>query len=177
MGLAEAFAILPPDSFHMTVIDLVCDQVRDPAHWSSELPQDLPLDQVDAFMTRRLERITWPSPPEMRVIGLGSLGGDHTLRLILEPTDMAQASALQNFRDEASQATAVRLPTHDRYAFHVSLAYPLVILGGGQLDAYARFEQQVTPRLRRRLAEVSLGAPYLTLFPDMFSFPRVRPTE
>lgn len=174
-GLGHAFALLPPDSFHMTLFDLVCHEVREPDRWSSELPLDAPLEQADRFMAERLRQVRWPAPPRMRVIGLGPLGGDHTLRLHLEPVCDEQAAALQAFREEASRATGVRYPAHDSYAFHVSLAYPLVIFTGQQREAFRRFEQEVTPRLRRRLSQVGLAAPYLALFQDMFAFPRTRP--
>jgi hypothetical protein len=174
-GFTQAFTFLPPDSFHMTLFDLVCHEVREPARWSSELPLDVPLEQADAFMAGRLERIQWPGPPRMSVTGLGALGGDHTLRLHLEPDGDAEEAALHTFREAASQATGVRHPVHDRYGFHVSLAYPLVLFSEEQRAAYIRFEQEVTPRLRQRLGRVQLGAPYLSLFENMFAFPRIRP--
>jgi len=174
-GLGHAFALLPPDSFHMTIFDLVCHEVREPDRWSSELPLDAPLEQVDRFMAERLRQVRWPAPPRMRVTGLGALGGDHTLRLLLEPVCGEQAAVLEAFREEASRATGVRHPAHDSYAFHLSLAYPLVIFSGQQRKTYRRFEQEVTPRLRQRLGQVGLAAPYLALFQDMFAFPRTRP--
>lgn len=173
-GLAGQFAWLPPDSFHVTLFDLVCDRVRLPERWSRELPLDASIEEADAFMRERLATIPWPAPPRMTVTGLGELGGDHTLRLILEPDGQEQAAALGTFREAAADASGVRHPVHDRYRFHMSLAYPLVILEADQIDAFRRFEADVTPGLRRRLAHVELGAPYLSRFETMFDFPKER---
>ena len=174
-GLGELFAFLPPASFHMTLFDLVCHRVRQPARWSSELPLDAAMAQEDRFMAERLAHDQRPGPPAMKAVGLGELGGDHTLRLHLQPADEQHAAALQAFREAASRVTGVRHPVHDRYAFHVSLAYPLVILDPDQEAQHRAVEADVTPRLRERLGRVTLDAPYLSLFADMFAFPRQRP--
>ena len=45
-------AYLPDESWHMTVIEGLCDQVRDPAHWSSKLKNDAKLSEADTFLSR-----------------------------------------------------------------------------------------------------------------------------
>ena len=50
---ADKFAILPPSSFHMTVLDLICDQVRETEKWSSHLSLDAPLEEVDQHFNVR----------------------------------------------------------------------------------------------------------------------------
>ena len=172
-GLAELFAWLPPASFHMTVFDLLCDQVRQAEHWSAELPLDRPLAETDRWLARHLAPLSWPGAPKTSVTGLGPLQGNNTLHLRLEPADPYTASELERFRQAVSQATGVRHPTHDSYSFHLSLAYPLERLSTQQLRRYRDLETAANARLTR-LPCVALGAPYLALFADMLTFPCAR---
>jgi hypothetical protein len=170
-----AFAYLPPESFHMTLFDLLCDHVRVEERWSQAIALDAPLDRTDVLLTEMLERVEWPQAPRMRVTGLGELGGDHTLHLRLEPVDEATAGSLGAFREAVSRATQIRHPGHERYFFHVSLAYPLRALNEAEGQDYPQFEAEESERLRRQPDEVTLGRPYLSCFEDMAGFPRRRP--
>ena len=165
-----AFAYLPPASFHMTVFDLLCDQVRVEGCWSSAIALDAPLERTDELLAEMLERVVWPGAPRMRVTGLGQLGGDHTLHLRLEPADETTAESLWTFREAVSRATGIRHPGHATYFFHVSLAYPLRELGEAEGRAYRRFEAEMNVRLSERLGAVELGEPCLARFEDMFEF-------
>ncbi|MCK5800093.1 MAG: DUF1868 domain-containing protein, partial [Deltaproteobacteria bacterium] len=55
LGFSAAFIPLPADSFHMTVFDLLCDQVRSKEHWSKRLPLDMPLGEIDAALSEWLD--------------------------------------------------------------------------------------------------------------------------
>ena len=68
---AKKLAFLPPSSFHMTLVDLVCDQVRVPEHWSASIPLGCPLDEVDRRLASALEGLAWPAAPRVRVTGTG----------------------------------------------------------------------------------------------------------
>jgi hypothetical protein len=166
----EVFAYLPPASLHMTVFDLLCDQVRVEACWSRAIALDAPLECTDELLAKMLEQVVWPAAPRMRVTDLGQLGGDHTLHLRLEPADETTAESLRTFREEVSRATGIRHPGHETYFFHVSLAYPLRELGEAEGGAYRRFEAEMNERLSRSLGAVELGRPHLARFEDMFGF-------
>ncbi|MCB0127614.1 MAG: DUF1868 domain-containing protein, partial [Caldilineaceae bacterium] len=50
---ADKFSILPPSSFHMTVIQLLNDQDRTPQRWTPHLALATPMDKICSFMGRR----------------------------------------------------------------------------------------------------------------------------
>lgn len=161
------FAPLPPASFHMTVMELLCDQVRAPERWSSELALDAPLAATDAFFIERAAPIDPPGAIVMAVDTLAHRGG---LMITLQPATAAVAAGLRAYRDALAAATGVRAPDHDRYGFHISLAYRLIELEDAEQRALADFAAGWTARVRAAAAEVALGRPTLTFFDDMFRF-------
>ena len=165
-------AQLPRASFHMTVVDLVCDQVRVPDHWSSHLPLDTPLGELDHWMRLRCSGVAFPAPPRMRVAGLGP--PDTTVHLQLKPADDTTAEALQTFRDRIAAVTGVRHPVHAVYRFHISLSYALEVFDASDRAAFRRFGDEVMQRLDRTLDDVQLDEPQLVFFDDMFAFPTRR---
>jgi hypothetical protein len=100
---------------------------------------------------------------------------DVTLHLSLDPADAATADTLTAFREAVSEATGVRHPVHDRYRFHISLAYQRVWMDADERSLFEGFVRGVEDELRSGFGELVLGPPQLTLFDDMFAFPRYRP--
>ncbi len=172
-GLGRSFIFLPPASFHMTLFDLVCYGEREPARWSSLLPLDAPQAEVDRFMADRMRPIRLASTLRLKVTGVGELGGRNTLRIMLGPADGETEADLAAYREAASLATGVRLPSHDSYAFHFTLAYPLALLDEEESRGGEALARVIVQQLEDQ-GEVQVGAPYLSFFEDMFSFPRER---
>ena len=166
---AKKLAYLPPESFHMTVFDLICDQRRVPEHWSDRVGLDAPLKEVEATLTRAIDALEFPTRRfRMRFGGLGPF--HTTLHVLLDPADWATRKALASFRDEISQVTGVRHPNHDDYRFHVSLAYLLRPLSTQDKSDYLSFTAETEARLEAVLSTLRLGQPELVLFDDMHDF-------
>jgi hypothetical protein len=173
-SFGPCFAILPPESFHMTLIDLLCDQVRQPEHWSSKLSLECPLDEADRRLVELIGSVSFPRGPAMTVLGLGPLRADLTLHVHLEPADAETGDCLAAFREEVSRRTGIRHPSHDSYFFHISLAYPIRELSGAEGESCARFLTSESATLRETHAEVHLEVPHLAFFDDMHAFPERR---
>lgn len=173
-ALAADFVTLPPSSWHMTVFELLCDQVRDAAHWSRFLDLDAPLDTVDEFFAGRVPTVATPDQINMRFERI--FVGEHALGVQIEPEDSATADVLREYRQGLSEATGVRFPNHDSYRFHVTLAYALQRSDGqGQHDF-----DSVAERAERDLAgaRFAMPQPVLTYFSDMTDFAvDARPTR
>jgi hypothetical protein len=161
------FVPLPPSSFHMTVMELLCDQVREPERWSSQLALDVALTTTDAFFQERVPAISTPSRLTMSVDGLLHRGG---LMFTLQPADATVAAALRDYRAAVAAATGVRFPDHDSYGFHISLAYRLLQLDAAEEEALSALCDTWATRLRSAGATISLDPPMLTFFEDMFRF-------
>lgn len=170
---ARCFTELPRSSHHMTVFDLVCEQIRRPERWSSRMPLDLPLEEVDATFEGWLGPLKpWPSVLRMRFDDAGP--SDVTFHLRLSPADAATRDSLAAFREAVSAATGVRHPVHDRYRFHLSLAYQRVWMSPGERRVFEALMDELETELGRGFGELVLGPPQLVLFDDMFAFPTQR---
>ncbi|MBC8163278.1 MAG: DUF1868 domain-containing protein [Roseiflexaceae bacterium] len=162
-----AFALLPPSSFHMTVMELLCDQVRVAERWSSHLTLDTPLAAADARFVDQVPPLSMPAPLTMRVDRL--LYQDN-MTLTLQATDAATADALRDYRATVASATGVRFPNHDTYGFHISLAYQLIELTSNETTALDTFCRAWEPRLRDAGSAISLASPVLACFDTMLRF-------
>ncbi|MFH1724474.1 MAG: DUF1868 domain-containing protein [Elusimicrobiota bacterium] len=168
---ARSFAFLPPSSFHMTVKDLLCDQVRESEHWTSKIPRDASLAAADARLAELTRGIAFGGALRMRFAGIHPLG----LSIKLEPADAETREALRDYRERISDATGIRHPNHDAYEFHISLAYLLYELNDAEKDALGRFLAEAGKDLERRFGVLELPPPELAFFPDMSRFPKRRP--
>ena len=106
LPFAHKFGFLPPSSFHMTVMELLCDQVRVAERWSADLSLDAPLTEMDAFFMARVPPIAPPAALRMRFREISQW----SLALYLEPADEETAVSLQTYRNAVSEKTAVRFP-------------------------------------------------------------------
>jgi hypothetical protein len=161
------FALLPPSSFHMTVMDLLCDQVRVAERWSPHLPLDAPLPATDAFF---LERVPAVPLPTLRTMRVDSIYTGFGLMLMLEPTDAATEAALRGYRDAIASATGVRHPDHNSYGFHMSLGYRLYALDAAETASLTALCAAWAPQLRDAGATLALPPPVLCSFADMTAF-------
>lgn len=106
--------LLPEDSYHMTVLRGLNDQVRTDAFWPAALPKDAPMTAVDDYVSRAVARVPMPGPARMRFAGVRADVAD--FRVLLAPADEAQAQALQRFRDLAAASTPVSA-RHAKYGY------------------------------------------------------------
>lgn len=166
LPFAHKFGFLPPSSFHMTVMELLCDQVRVPERWSAQLPLDTPLPQLDNFFTERVPPIPPPAALQMRFVEVTQ----YTATLNLTPADEETAVSLQTYRNQIAAATGVRFPDHDSYQYHISTAYRLINLTTAEETQLAATLQPINDTLRTRFGLFAPPPPQLTFFDDMFAF-------
>ncbi|MBB4293072.1 hypothetical protein GGE16_005157 [Rhizobium leguminosarum] len=167
--LSELYSLLPPSSWHMTVFEGVCDQVRRPGFWPADLGLDAPLAECDGLFADKLSAFdrSCDPPYRLRIAGWQPLVNGIALRLA--PTTSGEETRLRHLRDRLSDLLQLRHPGHEDYVFHLSIAY---------LIRYPNEEQQaaLSALLFKLLsglpAEFELGAPEFCRFDDMFAFRR-----
>ena len=134
----DRWALLPPSSYHMTIIQLLSEPVRDPAVWSAHLDTDCDLEEADEFMIAAMSEL--PPPTELKMwCRQGFAQNSGNVALTLEPATTQTRTALIEYRDAVAEATGVRRPDHDTYEFHVGIAYRV-----GQLNEAEQEELQET---------------------------------
>ncbi|MBY5760268.1 DUF1868 domain-containing protein [Rhizobium leguminosarum] len=167
--LAALYTLLPPSSWHMTVFEGICDQVRKPEYWPSELPLDASLTECNAFFEDRLNDFDcdFRAPIRMSISSFRPLVDGISLKLT--PIDAAEEIRLRGFRNQLADVLTLRPPGHDDYVFHLSIAYLIRHLTedqGAELSALQARAFDAMP------AEFELGAPEFCHFGDMFEFRR-----
>ena len=167
--IVSKYAFLPPHSFHMTVFDLLCDQVRDPNHWSTYLSTAANLRETDRFLEDRVARIDPPAAIRLRFV---EMSVRRHPSVTVAPATPELASELRTYRDRLSESTGVRHPGHDAYQYHISLGYLLENLANPDMELAQRTEEKVTERLKVSLACFEVPSPSMVYFDHMHAFHR-----
>lgn len=163
------YTLLPPSSWHMTVFEGVCDQVRQPGFWPADLAPDAPLDKCHASFTEKLLAFDMQLEPPFQLSVVEYIPRVDGIGLHLQPGTPAETSRLRGLRDRLSETLQIRHPTHETYAFHLSIAYFIRFPTDQErddLDATLMNYMRDFPR------EFELGAPEFCLFDNMFEFRR-----
>lgn len=164
---ADKFAFLPPSSFHMTIMGLLVEELREPDYWSKHLPLDCSLKDSDAFLVEQFDQLNHPESIKMRYTAI-HVDGHPSIRL--EPVDDAMNKVLRDYRNEIAERLGIREPDHDSYGFHISLCYPIVQLSGQEQQRLDVLLERLHEHLEAELSPFYLGAAKFSLFDSMFEF-------
>lgn len=166
-GFADSMILLPEDSYHMTVIRGLNDQVRTAAFWPAALDRRAFMAEADDYVTAAVASVPMPGPIRMAYRGVQA--NDEDFRVLLAPADDAQLQRIRRFRDAAADAIGLRLPGHDAYTCHITLAYTRLVPEG---EDAGRLEQ-LTQRMNAYLAlqgEFETTPPYMAYYDNMLAF-------
>lgn len=166
-GFADSMILLPEDGYHMTVIRGLNDQVRTAAFWPAALDRRAFMAEADDYVTAAVASVPMPGPIRMAYRGVQA--NDEDFRVLLAPADDAQLQRIRRFRDAAADAIGLRLPGHDAYTCHITLAYTRLVPEG---EDAGRLEQ-LTQRMNAYLAlqgEFETTPPYMAYYDNMLAF-------
>jgi hypothetical protein len=168
---ARRHALLPPSSWHMTVFEGVCDQIRDPVRWPADLPLDAPLAACTDLFAARLRATRFGIEAPIRVAAGGVIavhGGFLGLRL--EPADPDEHRRLRSLRDRLSAVLGLRVPIHVGYGFHLTIGYQIDWLTPAEQLAMAEVCRDATAHLLEAAPIFTFGVPEFCTFEDMHAF-------
>jgi hypothetical protein len=162
--LSHLYALLPPSSWHMTVLDGVVDKRRKPGYWPGNLAMDASLEECTTLYEKELSSFDLQTelPYHLSIVGLTTAG----VGLHLEPHN-EDNKALRRLRDRLADVLQIRHPDHDHYGFHLSLAYLLRYLTNEQKEELSSLFMD---HFRDMPKEFELGPPEFCRFEDMFSY-------
>lgn len=169
-GVAR-YTWLPDDSFHMTVFDCVCDPERRPEVWTSRLPLDAPLTEIDALLSTQFAGLPPPEPFRMKY---DRLILKHWVAVGLAAESAAEDARIRGFRDQLSERVGVRQPGHATYGFHITFAYGLVELEAADQPAVDRARKSAESFLTERFGIFEATKPFPAFFETMLAFPARR---
>ncbi len=165
--LDDLFIALPEDSYHMTVIRGVNDKVRTAGYWPAALDMACSMEAADEYMAKAVASVRNPGAIRMRFDCVKITQED--FRVLLSPADMEQENVLRAYRDNVADAVGLRLPGHEAYTFHMTLAYTWRLADEEQ----QRKLDVLTARMNELLAEqaqVLVDPPHFAYYKDMLSF-------
>lgn len=171
MGLTSHIILLPEDSYHMTVIQGVNDQVRSDTHWPAGLPKDASMAEADDYVSKAYLKAGLPGPVRMRFDSISISKSACTIRLF--PADAEQEKILWDFRNRAAQKLGRWLPRHDAYRFHISLGYVWKIAEGEDAERIEQLKEKVNAYIADQ-PEFWTAAPYMAYYDDMHAFSPTR---
>ncbi|KAK0657105.1 RNA ligase/cyclic nucleotide phosphodiesterase [Cercophora newfieldiana] len=170
--LASLFALLPPESWHMTIFEGVCDSVRAPGHWPRDIAPEASLAHCTSHFARKLEHFklgpTEQPPYRLAVTGFSSFAVGIGIRLSLRTPE--EEARFRKLRDRLAETLQIKHAHHKYYELHLSMAYFLRYLDKeqkAQLNALLKGHFETMPKL------FELGAPEFCTFEDMFRFDRM----
>jgi hypothetical protein len=165
---APFLALLPPDSWHMTIFEGVCDQVRGRGYWPAHIET---LKYCTSLFATRLRnaRLEDARPPlRLKITGFDPL--ETGVGVSVEGRGPREDRRIRDLRDRLADVLEIKHPNHARYGFHISIAYLLRHLSDEQevgLTALLMQHWETVPK------EFDLGAPEFCTFENMHSFHRL----
>lgn len=161
------FIPLPKDSYHMTVIRGVNDLVREEAFWPKALALNSAMEAADAYMANAVGSVKNPGSIRMKFDRVRISAED--FRILLSPADCEQERDLRVYRDAVADAVGLRLPGHDEYTFHITLAYTWRLPEGEQQEIVARLADRMNKLLSAQ-DHVLVDPPHFAYYEDMLFF-------
>ncbi|MBO9738471.1 DUF1868 domain-containing protein [Xanthomonas axonopodis pv. begoniae] len=136
---AHKFALLPPSSYHVTLLGGVNEIDRAGGPWPSDLPRDHALADIDATYLARLKERAAPPLGACRFLvnpTAARTGINDNLLIPLKPADTQTAQRLEAARQALMQLTRLQRPDYTNFQFHISLAYLCDTLDAAEQTAY-----------------------------------------
>lgn len=164
----------PPSSYHMTVFGGATDTDRVPGLWPKDVPRDAPIAECNKWVGDRLSKFKLDTalPFRMRVDKAEANLHEAPITIRLLPADEIEAKKLSALRDRLSDTLGIRGSDHDRYRFHITLAYLIQRLTEDEKQEYSSALARWRDVVDHQLGVFEIGAPEYCIFRDMFAFNR-----
>jgi hypothetical protein len=172
--LSKPIHLLPPASWHMTVLDGVREMGREPEWWPLGMENQPLVECTQEFALRlrqlgpELAKEGLAPPYRMRVRGFDT--AIHGIGLEVEGATVEEEKRMRRLRDRIADAFGFRAPNHEVYQFHISVAYLLRRLDGAERKELTRVFSQNLAAIQQ---EFELGAVEFCTFENMYEFPRL----
>jgi hypothetical protein len=165
---------LPTSSYHMTLFGGANDKHRRPGNWPEGVAFDTPIADCHKELARRLDGfdLECDLPFRMKVSAEGVREKEMALRLELEPVDEAENQKLRRLRDRLSVLLGIKVPGHETYGFHISLAYVIDWLNPDELKDYRSSYAEWRDMVALHSPVIELGRPEFCTFKNMLRFDR-----
>ena len=169
--IGECITPLPDISLHMTAIEGVVDGNRSQDHWTTLLPTDALLSDVDDFFQEKWNEIPPMGKVEMVFhhirVGTG-------LCVALHPKTEDDEKRIRGWREIVSEKMGLRFPSFETYEFHISLAYGYRVPNKEHMDNLENIVNEYNDEFAKDKFSFVVPEPSMTYFDNMFFFSKER---
>ena len=116
-------------------------------------------------LNKRIENYNFPEELNLK---LKTFFGGYSI--ILEPFSEKDEKILRNCRDELSSLLKIKFENHQRYTFHITLAYILRELSEIEIKNLIEFNKKLFYDFSKRFPKLTLKKPEMYTFEDMLEF-------
>ncbi|EXJ80697.1 hypothetical protein A1O3_06981 [Capronia epimyces CBS 606.96] len=172
--LSRLLRLLPPESWHMTVLDCVCEIQCEPEMWPTGMKQRPIHEWTSEFskslrhVGNELDKAGLAPPYRMRIRGFDA--GVIGIGLEVEGVSVEEEKRMRRLRDKLADAIGFRAPRHETYTFHISIAYLLRHIDDEDRNELDRVLAEILPKVKM---DFDLGAVEFCTFENMCAYPRV----
>ena len=172
-SFATKLAILPGDSYHVTLLGGPNDQDRRRYGWPSDIPIGTPIAECNRIVSERIARFRTHTelPLRFRLDTEKTLAPQRPCGLQVVPADADEKLKIRTLRDRmADEVFRYRAADHETFGFHISMAYQMRGLTAGERQHYQDLLAQNLTTIVAAAPIIELGVPEFSTFVDMYRF-------
>jgi hypothetical protein len=164
----KTYFYLPPSSFHMTLFDCCNLITKNTNNWPSNIDPNMDYKDVAVELNKRIKSYIFPEKLNLK---LNMFFGGYSI--VLEPYSEEDEKILRNCRDELSSLLKIKFENHQRYTFHITLAYILRELNKNEIKSLIEFNKQLSFDFSKKFPKITLTKPEMCTFEDMLEFKNI----
>ena len=116
-------------------------------------------------LNKKIENYNFPKQFNLK---LKTFFGGYSI--ILVPFSEKDEKILRNCRDELSSLLKIKFENHQRYTFHITLAYILRQLNETEIKNLIEFNKQLSSDFNKKFPKITFKKPEMYTFKDMLEF-------
>jgi hypothetical protein len=152
----------------MTLFDCCNLNTKNTNFWPSNVDPNMDHKDVAVELNKRIKNYIFPEKLNLK---LKMFFGGYSI--ILEPYSEEDEKILRNCRDELSSLLKIKFENHQRYTFHITLAYILRELKEDEIKKLLEFNKNLFQEFDKELPKIMLNKPEMSTFENMLEFKSV----
>ena len=164
----KTYFYLPSSSFHMTLFDCCNLNTKNTKYWPTDIDSDMDYKDIAIELNKRIQNYIFPKELNLK---LKMFFGGYSI--VLEPFSEKDEKILRNCRDELSSLLKIKFENHQRYTFHITLAYILRELNKNEIKSLIEFNKQLSFDFSKKFPKITLTKPEMCTFDDMLEFKNI----
>ena len=168
----KTYFYLPPSSFHMTLFDCCNFNTKNTNYWPSDIGPGMDYKDIAIELNKRIQNYIFPEEFNLK---LKMFFGGYSI--ILEPYSEKDEKILRNCRDELSSLLKIKYENHQRYTFHITLAYILRELNQIEINNLIEFNKKLSLDFSKKFPKITFTKPEMCIFEDMLEFKSINPSS